>query len=292
MDTNASRRGSENLQFDRMEPDVGSAAASPAAPAVQCKGCGSVLTSRYFAVNGAPVCGACQATVERSAEAARSTRTFARATLFGLGAAILGAVIYYGVIALTGFEIGIVAILTGYLVGRAVRRGAMGHGSRRLQVLAAAMTYFSVGLAYMPIAVKAAMDHDRKAAAGHTASAATPHDSLASASDSAAASASAVAIGGAAPTASSSASPARGAAESAAPTPRVGTVHLLPALLGIVGMILFLPVLVVVGSMPSGLLSALIIAIGIRQAWRMTAGRPLQITGPFRIGDAAAPATA
>lgn len=91
---------------------------------------------------------------------------------------------------------------------------------------------------------------------------------------------------------SSSISPARGPVASSGQRPRVSAVHLVPALIAVVGMILFLPVLVIVGSMPSGLLSALIIAIGIRQAWRMTAGRPLQITGPFRIGDAAAPATA
>jgi hypothetical protein len=51
-----------------------------------------------------------------------------------------------------------------------------------------------------------------------------------------------------------------------------------------------LPVLVVFGSMPGGLLSALIIGIGMRQAWQMTAVPPLQISGPYRIAAASPPA--
>jgi hypothetical protein len=50
-----------------------------------------------------------------------------------------------------------------------------------------------------------------------------------------------------------------------------------------------LPVIVVFGSFPSGLISAFIIFIGMRQAWRMTGAPLLQILGPYRVG--AAPAT-
>ena len=52
----------------------------------------------------------------------------------GLGAGIVGAAIYYAVIAITHLEIGIVAILIGYMVGRAVRKGARGHGGLRFQI--------------------------------------------------------------------------------------------------------------------------------------------------------------
>jgi hypothetical protein len=45
-----------------------------------------------------------------------------------------------------------------------------------------------------------------------------------------------------------------------------------------------LPVIVVVGSLPSGLISAFIIFIGMRQAWRMTGVPLLQILGPYRVG--------
>lgn len=265
---------SDELQFDHVE-GAQHADAPQAGPAVHCSGCKALLTSRYYAVNGAPVCGRCQAAVERRATEATSKRLFARAALFGLGAAVVGAAIYYGVIAITGLEIGIVAILTGYIVGRAVRQGARGHGRRRFQVLAVVLTYFSVGLAYTPVLVKDIIDHQSaKAKATHTLAA---HGTRAPAADSAAPSASAG--DSAAPVVLQGATHARQATPGARRKPK-----LLPALLIVAAMIFLLPVLVIVGSLPGGLLSALIIAIGMRQAWRMTGGRPLQITGPFRIG--------
>ena len=54
-------------------------------------------------------------------------------------------------------------------------------------------------------------------------------------------------------------------------------------------LLLALPVLMVVGSLPSGLLSAFIIFIGMAQAWRMTAAPILQISGPYRVGSAQTP---
>jgi hypothetical protein len=60
-------------------------------------------------------------------------RTLLRAALFGIGAGILGAAIYYGVLALTGYNIGLVAIGVGILVGRAVRKGSGGFGGRGYQ---------------------------------------------------------------------------------------------------------------------------------------------------------------
>ena len=54
------------------------------------------------------------------------------------------------------------------------------------------------------------------------------------------------------------------------------------------GFIAALPVLMVVGSMPSGLLSAVIIFFGMQQAWKMTGVPPLQVLGPFRVGGESA----
>jgi len=52
-----------------------------------------------------------------------------------------------------------------------------------------------------------------------------------------------------------------------------------------------LPVTAIVGTMPSGLISALIIFFGLRQAWRMTAVPELNITGPYKVGMGPAGAT-
>lgn len=272
MSADAGLPSPEGLQFDRVEVGQDGAPAPQAGPAVHCSACKAVLTSRYYAVNGAPVCARCRVVVDSAAEQAASKRLFARAALFGLGASILGAILYYGVIALTGLEIGIVAIVTGYLVGRAVRQGARGHGRRRFQVLAVVLTYFSVGLAYTPVAMKELVSHGAGQRAAHAA-APTARDSS-SATD------------------STAAMPAGGVTQAGAPVPAPSRskMKMLPALLLVIASIFLLPLVVIVASMPGGLLSALIIGIGMRQAWRMTGGRALQITGPFRIGDAPAAA--
>jgi len=53
------------------------------------------------------------------------------------------------------------------------------------------------------------------------------------------------------------------------------------------GFIAALPVIMVVGSLPSGLISAAIIFFGMRQAWVMTGVSHLEISGPYRVGTAA-----
>jgi len=57
----------------------------------------------------------------------------------------------------------------------------------------------------------------------------------------------------------------------------------LKALGALAVLFLGLPVIAIVYSMPQGLISALIIGFGLRQAWRMTAGIPLEVTGPYRV---------
>jgi hypothetical protein len=58
------------------------------------------------------------------------------------------------------------------------------------------------------------------------------------------------------------------------------------------GLLAALPVLVVVGTLPFGLISGLIIFIGMHQAWKMTGAPTLHILGPFRVGAAAVPTSA
>jgi hypothetical protein len=173
---------------------------------------------------------------------------------FGLGAGIVGAAIYYAVIAIANLEIGIVAILIGYMVGYAVRKGARGRGGRRFQVLAVALTYASVALAYTPLAFKQVLDTDRDPQKT-TAATASVEDSAAIATDSQ-------------------------PAETTRPSGRGA----LFALVFLLALIAALPVMVVIGSFPSGLISALIIFIGMRQAWLMTGVPVLQILGPYRVG--------
>jgi len=231
------------LQFDRVEtsaPVEGGAAV----PGVVCAVCGKDVGDQYYHANGKPICDNCRHRVLAATVTPRSPARLAIAALFGLGAAIAGAAIYYAVIAIANLEIGLVAILIGYMVGWAVRKGAGGRGGRRFQILAVALTYWAVGLAYAPLAYKG-MKQDKLAA---TATA----DSTRTTSDTAT-------VGG------------RDAAKA----------------LGAVFVLIFaLPVMSVFGSLPFGLISALIIFIGMRQAWAMTAAPKLDISGPYRVGAA------
>jgi hypothetical protein len=246
----------EALQFDRAVAESGVAAALPS-PVVVCKGCNLTITTQYYDVNGHALCGTCRAAAAAAAETPTGLLSFLKAAGFGAGAGIVGAAIYYAVIAFAHLEIGIVAILIGYMVGYSVRRGAEGRGGVRFQVLAAVLTYLAVALAYSPLAIQEAM-HERRPAAQTTAAAA---DVSTLASD--------------APANADIERPVR---------PRGGKGRLLLGSVVLLGLMVALPALVVIGSMPSGLISAFIIFIGMRQAWKMTAAAVLRVAGPYRVG--------
>jgi hypothetical protein len=74
--------------------------------------------------------------------------------LFGAGAALLGTIVYFAVLALSGYEIGFIAVGVGWLVGKAVRKGGYGCGGWKLQALAVGLTYCSIVGSYVPLAVK------------------------------------------------------------------------------------------------------------------------------------------
>lgn len=263
----------DELQFDRLSGPTSSAAAG-ATPAVVCAVCQAAIKTDYYQINGKSVCASCRQAVEASAATPRGARPLVQAGLFGLAGAIAGAIIYYAVIAITNFEIGIVAILIGYMVGYMVRKGAAGKGGRRFQILAVVLTYWAVGLAYAPIFFKGMNE-----GTGTTKASAVPDSSRVVASDTTARADSAAARAPASATVrdSTAAKPLRGA------TLAIG--------LGALLFVTFaLPVMAVAGTMPSGLISALIIFIGMRQAWRMTATPTLDVSGPYRVGTRPVPA--
>ena len=242
----------KTLQFDKAVP---AAAASTLAPAegVACVVCQQSITNQYFDINGQSVCDRCRDQVAQQAETPKGLGVFARAGLFGLGAAIAGAILYYAVIAITDFEIGLVAIAIGFMVGWGVRKGAGERGGRRFQILAVALTYWAVGLAYTPLVFQQIAQDQPSQQAAATTNGSTPATAEASTPESA-----------------------------AEPLSAAGLV----VALGIVFAMTFaLPVLVVFGSLPSGLISGAIIAFGMQQAWRMTGAPHLVISGPYRIAS-------
>ena len=267
-----SRNEPEDLQFDRVETTDPSG--DPAAlPTVTCAVCGRSVGASYYTANDKPICASCRDAVTSAAATPRSAGPLLLAGLFGLGAAIAGAAIYYAVIAIANLEIGIVAILIGYMVGWAVRKGAGGRGGRRFQILAVALTYWAVGLAYAPLAFKQLVGGDTKKS---SASALT--------TDSAAGPTIGERLGDSVKSADST-------AKTVSANNDVSGNEALKAVGALVVLVFALPVLSVFGSLPFGLISALIIFIGMRQAWQMTAPPRLAISGPYRVGTGPASAS-
>lgn len=66
------------------------------------------------------------------------------------GAAALGTLVYYVVLAVTGYDLALLAVAVGWLVGKAALRGSGGMGGRRLQAIAVALTYCSIVCSYVP----------------------------------------------------------------------------------------------------------------------------------------------
>jgi hypothetical protein len=235
----------QTLQFDTAVLE--NAGGVDAVAGSACRTCACPLLDEYFDVNGAPVCARCRELFEQHAQPVRGLMPLARATLFGFAAAIAGAVLYYAVLRITNLEIGLVAVAIGFMVGYGVRKGTRGRGGRAVQVIALVLTYWSVGLAYLPLTMGQQPDAKDAAAPSVTAEAR--------------------------PTAA-------------------GPVFSFPvAVMVLLALSFALPVMVIIGTLPGGLLSAAIIGFGMHQAWRMTAAPQLTITGPLRVGTAQLSAT-
>lgn len=118
----------------------------------RCVSCNQPLTARYYRVNTRMACEGCVQELERR-QPADSHAGYVRGMLFGIGAAIVGMAGYAGFTILTGLYIGYVSLAVGWLVGKAIMLGSKGIGGRRYQIAAVILTYAAVSLAAVPIAI-------------------------------------------------------------------------------------------------------------------------------------------
>ena len=243
-----------DLQFDRAEP----ATAGAVAP-TSCTVCKQPLVGSYYAINGRAVCASCHDKVAQHA----ASGSFITAFLLGLGAAALGAGIYFGIEALTGYEFGLVAVVVGLLVGNAVRKGSRGFGGWRYQALAIALTYLSVVVTDASLVIRAAIQDKGTL------------------SDSAAVSTTAPA-----PTrAPSSSAPVVVVDSAGTDTAAHGAHNPGVAIFMLLGLALAMPFLIGFQSP----LHLVIVAFALYEAWKLNRTPAFTITGPFQI--AAAPAS-
>ncbi len=95
------------------------------------------------------MCGNCADEVKKvlSGQGSGAVR-FVKAVLLGSGAALLGMAAYAGIMILANSEWSLVSIALGWFIGAAVRRGSMGRGGWRYQLLAVFLTYTAICAAY------------------------------------------------------------------------------------------------------------------------------------------------
>ena len=199
---------------------------------------------------------------------------FMRASFFGFIGGAIGAGIYYAVLAITGYEIGLVAIVVGFLVGAAVRIGSGGGGGRVYQLLAATLTYVAIVSTYVPFIIEAlseAVEEEQLATTDGEESSSSEETQ---------------------PTEESGTDEASDDPQLATTLPGeeelTGAAFVLAA---IVAIIIF-ALLVLASPFLAGfenIIGWLIIGFAVYQAWRMNVYEPLVIEGPLKISTKEAP---
>jgi hypothetical protein len=214
-----------------------------------CALCSQALGPSYYLVNGERACGAC---VERERLLQRdSNKHYPRALLFSIGAAVLGLIGYATFAIVTGIVIGFASLAVGWLVGKAMMKGARGVGGRKYQVTAVVLTYAAVSLAAVPIAISQFAQARSPATASSTPAPSSQPPATAGTSKT-----------------------CDHAGDRAAPMSFGRAVGML-ALLGLASPFLELT------DPFHGLIGLFILFIGLQIAWRITGRPPVSIDGPF-----------
>ena len=130
-------------------PQFGTAEYAGSPSTDHCQYCHQPVPDTYYRINDSTACAACAENAR--GELARDTHSaYVRGLLFGIGAAILGMILYATFAITTGIIIGYVSLAVGWLVGTAVIKGSGGVGGRRYQITAALLTYAAVSMSAVP----------------------------------------------------------------------------------------------------------------------------------------------
>jgi hypothetical protein len=229
--------GTADLQLDRAEFE--------GPHATSCSACGKTLTTEYYEANGTIVCAECCAVLRAVGTTGTSLTRAIRAFGAGAAAALAGSILYYAILAISGYEFGLIAIVVGMAVGKAVNWGAHGRGGWRYQTMAIALTYLSIVSSYVPLIISEV----RKQPAAVEASS-KPGETAATA--------------------------AQQPAADEAPLTATGAIAAIAVL---VGFVLALPFL----SGIQNIMGVIIIGIGLYEAWKFNRKGQLTITGPHAI---------
>ena len=229
-----------------------------------CKVCRAPLTGIYYRANGAMVCGSCAERVKR--EVPRDSHAaFVRGVLFGLGGFLAGLIAYSALgIMLRGWTIGYFALGVGWIVGKAIMAGSHGIGGRRYQMVAVLLTYAAVSMSAIPITL-AAMKHG-PAPAAQTSQSTQSSPEAGQPGD----------------------QPSAGAAQQPDSGAATGQTMSFARALGALAVLGLASPFLELQDGFGGVLMLVILFVGMRFAWRMTAGRAtIVVDGPFNNARAA-----
>ena len=244
-----------------------------------CKSCAQAISGDYYRVNGAPTCANCTQQI-REQMPKHSRSAFGRGVLFGVGGALLGLGIYVAFALVTGWMIGYISLAVGYIVGKAIVMGSGGLGGRRYQIAALLLTYAAVSMSAVPIGISMYIkqrDAKKKTLVQHSVPGQTQQPPAAqppAAQSPQASSQDALDDDDAATNAGAP------AAAGSSPKPAAPKVSFAAAIGALLFAGLASPFLELQDPL-QGLIGLIILAVGIRIAWRLTAGVSTEILGPF-----------
>jgi len=235
----------------------------------RCKSCNQPISGPYYRINGSLACERCttqlQSQIPKDSHAA-----FARALLFGGGAAIVGLIGFATFVIITKISIGFVSLAVGWLIGKAMHKGSNGVGGRRYQIAAAVLTYAAVSMAAIPIYIALAPSQKAKSPAHVQSSPSSPPASSS------------------APNADQ---PSDQASETASSPESKPKMNFLTAIGALVLLGLASPFLELQDPF-HGVIGLIILFVGIQFAWKQTAAPKIDIVGPFRSASAPSPTAA
>ena len=250
----------------------------------RCKSCNQSIGSTYYRVNGVLSCAYCgeQAKLRGPKD---SHQVFVRGLLFGIGGAILGLVLYSAFGIITGLMVGYISLAVGYIVGKAMMKGSNGVGGRRYQITAVLLTYAAVSIAAVPISISQYLKQQKAQKQNLV-----KHDPLAgatSAADDQAAQPEAA-------NSSNDSTPTTDASTAARvvqdpPMPASKPKMNIGAALGMLALVGLASPFLELQDPLHGIIGLVILFVGIRIAWKLTAGTPMSILGPFNKSESAKP---
>jgi len=244
-----------DLNLGTSTPQFGTAEYAGTPGGDRCRFCQQPIGATYYRLNDGMVCPSCAEKMQRE-RSQDSHAAFVRGITAGIGGALLGLIGYATIaIILQGWVISYMAIGVGWLVGMAMMKFSNGVGGRRYQIAAALLTYAAVSMAAVPIGIYEVYNNRPKqteqqklAEEQRQLEAESNPDSQAPAPQ-----------------------PAR-----ARPQLNLGRFLGRLAMLGLAS-----PFYQLREDPFWGAMGLLILFIGIKFAWKITAGRPFEVNGPF-----------